>query len=266
MRERVRRARNDDGLLIRPTLPEAQDFNVRPPVLAIPRTNERHGDKAIQAELNQALGEAMRLAMRLPYTLDRMRDAEQGQPGAQSLDSGGPRTVLWCWEHESDHCTEPDSAGEEIPCSGLVTHPMRPDGVGEQAISPDQARADEKLLLRRVRGIIKAIAAAGEPEARYTPRPARAEQRRQAEAENQRWCECCAQVKNPITKQPREEWPHTQTKTTVGGRLAVAMYLCRWCMDFVVRTEGQPDGPRIARPDELERRFSGKKVHLPAVS
>lgn len=114
--------------------------------------NQRPSDARLLADLERAYEDLGRLIGALPGVLGRLRDAEQGQPAAQAYGDNGRRVVLWCSRHESDRCTEPDSAGELIPCSTLIAHPMRPDSVGEAAVNPDQARADETTLVRAIVG------------------------------------------------------------------------------------------------------------------
>lgn len=226
--------------------------------------NERHGDRRLFVDFGRALEDGLRLLGAAPGTLDRIRDAEQGQPAAQHYGPSGRRAVLWCAVHESDHCTELDTAGEAIPCSTLFSHQMRPDAVGEAAISPDQARADEKTLTEAMRAVCTEVEKAMVVAAAHSARQARLAQRREAEEENRRWCENCARIDNPVTKQPRKEWPRGQSKTDVGGRLEHAAYLCEWCAKIVVRTAELYGAGRVPTLEELHRHHDeGKRIMLP---
>lgn len=235
-------------------------------------TNQRPSDARLLADLERAHDDLGRLIGALPGVLARLRDAEQGQPAAQSYGEGGARVVLWCSRHESDRCTEPDSAGELIPCSTLIAHPMRPDSVGEAAVNPDQARADETTLVRAIvgdptlqnGGLVAQVERAMVVVAAWSPRAADvAALRRKAEDDNRTWCENCATIDNPITGQPRKEWPRGQGKTTVGGRLPFPMYLCDWCCKIVVRTAEVLGTGRVPTEAELHRHHDeGKPVHI----
>lgn len=228
----------------------AQPNDYRDPVPALELGNYRHSDARLFADADRGLADLTRLVHALPGILDRLRDLEAGQPGAQNTEqdrTSGQTTRRWCFVHQTDHIVH----GEPQDCAGVTVIPAKVDTTGESAIADDQARADERQLLRHVRAALTSIESAMQIAAHNTPRPASSIDRKRAAADNRRWCESCARVDNPITGRPREEWPHTDAPTTVAGRLPHAMRLCRWCYDQVIKTEEDLDGPRLPHLEEL---------------
>jgi hypothetical protein len=76
-------------------------------------------------------------------------------------------------------------------------------------------------------------------------------------------CGIFAATPDPITGQPRKEWPRGQGKTTVGGRLPFPMYLCDWCCKIVARTAEVLGTGRVPTEAELHRHHDeGKPVHI----
>lgn len=217
--------------------------------------NWRHSDARLKVDTDRAASDLARLANGLTALLDRIRDNEAGQPGAQNTEqdrTSGTGTRRWCFVHDSDHVTIEDGVRMNEDCAHVQVIPSRADPTGETAISPDGARRDELDLLDALHRIAGNVEVAMKIASRNTPRSASSIARRQAEKDNQRWCESCSRIDNPVTGQPRQEWPHTQTPTTVGKRLGHPMILCRWCYDEVVRTgEHCADGPRLPYLEEL---------------
>ena len=248
---------------------KADRMNVRPAKEAHAplRPNERHGDLRLLVDFEAALENGTRLLNGATETLERLRDASGGQPPSQSYEgnSGGQSGVLWCDVHQSDRCTEPNTAGDEVQCRDLISHFARPDRVGEAAVRPDAARDDERTMTDAMRRTIVAIEAATVVASAWsgTRTPTPGERDRAAEA-NRRWCQAHLAATNPNNGQPYKVEPIRQAPSNCGGRLATSMRLCRWCETFVTRTEDSADGPRVPNAEEIVIHESGGKVHVHA--
>lgn len=187
--------------------------------------------------------------------LDRMRDAQNGHPGAASWDGGPRSSSLWCFTHESDHL----GADDDRSCPGLMPMPERTDPTATAAMKPDHAAADMRRINRLARTAQAALDEQVQILARYQWRkPTELEQARTTNM-NDPHCESCIRIE--IAKgvawwvDPWADGRGAFYRTTVGDKLAEPLWLCRWCYDHVNERGCRPT------PEELEQRRAGKRVH-----
>jgi hypothetical protein len=168
----------------------------------------------------------------------RMRDHMAGQPGAQRLDGGrGGGTI-----------SDPTGTAAARAADGGV----------------DPARRDYNDLLHHVAEIDRHAEAAIRILAAYPDsRAPSAYERAIVNATNLPHCESCARIDGavegiPWFVEPMLNGAGNPWKTTVGERLAVALWLCRWCTTHV--------GTRGCLPSEKElvyRRDHGDTSKVP---
>jgi hypothetical protein len=104
-------------------------------------------------------------------------------------------------------------------------------------MKPDQAVADERDLDKALKAAAVELTKATVILNRYpTPKRVSARQRRDLGLVTEPGCESCARTEGPAGG-PRWVAPHPKIRrpSTVGGRLPVAMLLCRWCWECVSR-------------------------------
>lgn len=219
--------------------PPPVDHNPRPPTPAANLRNWRHGDTATRQTLEHTARQLTDLAATMPHDLDRIRDAQPGHPAAARTDTdrtNGSANRLWCDRHESDRCTEVDTAGQAVPCSTLLSRPHRSDPTGEAGIHPTPASQAERDYHRGVRAIATATDTLAALVARHDTRTATAAERRDVEGANTRWCESCLRADDPNTLRPRQATPRNQQRTDIAGRLDRPRDLCGSCYDWICDT------------------------------
>lgn len=173
----------------------------------------------------------------LTATLNAMRDAMAGQPGAQSYEQS--RTT--------GHTTVLDENGNTIPAVS--------DPTGEAAITDDLARADEARLDTAITNLARTAEVVADIYLRWKPpSPADAAGLRTAFAkllsEGEPGCEICARV---------DKWvaPHVDA-SDCKGNLPRPYRLCVWCWRWVL------DTGRLPTRHELEQHHAGRKPKRPA--
>lgn len=209
--------------------------------------------------------------------LSRLADAAANL-GAVATDSeGGGGAVAWCEDHEREvHQCHDRCRAHDVPldrCRGdgrgcylahvCVGVPVRAnDPTGEAVVRHNQARDDLRALERLVSHAEKTLRAALTLAEPWSPRPPSEAERQSLHVENTPGCESCSRLE--VAKGVRR-WEPTHPKvpgaTSVGGRLAREMRLCRWCYEHV--------GTRGCLPNlvELRDHHAGKRVdcHHPVV-
>lgn len=96
---------------------------------------------SIHRDIATAAEDLLRALSVVDVRVAAMRDAQNGQPGAQRFDTSGRASVLWCDRHERE-VRECEADGHDCDGETLELH----DPTGEAAMRPDRGAA----ALRRV--------------------------------------------------------------------------------------------------------------------
>lgn len=221
--------------------PKPKDLNVRnaKDASAPLRINERHGDGRLIRDIDRAYNDLTAMTLDPGAFLDRVRDAEAGQPSAQSYDTA-----------------KVSGGGTGNPTLAAY-------------MSRDQARLDEATWVHAMEQVAHWTEAAMNAYVPHTPKPATAKQRRDAAADNRMWCESCVRHTDEATGQPRkvEPWKALTAKTTCGGLLEVPMWLCQFCYSVVKRTaEAEVTKARLPHMAELKDNAEGRRVKIHATN
>ena len=239
-------------------LPDGRDTRTRDPKPALNVGELRHGDARTFATFSEDVEEltAFELHGYAPV-LQRIRDAQEGGAGAPTS-----KRRLWCFTHQTDRPHPISKADPLRPCPDLSYYVDHADGPGEAAVHEDQARTHEKAMTDAVAAVHNARIVLMSLGRVYSPRPPTdAERAAMAKANeaDEPGCQCCVRIaicsecKWVTTSKARKctrcgkkslkrVWspPWTKGPSTVKDKLAEAMFLCRWCWEFVDRFERPP--------------------------
>lgn len=191
------------------------------------------------SQLDRGVEDLLWASHALPSALLAMRDAMQGQPGAQSYDAirSGLSTVLYCELHERDLT---DCEG----CDGVPV-PVHQDPTGDAGIAFDEARQAQRQAQRlcaeaeQVGDKLVALIR------QWQRRAATESERSKAEGDNKPACELHLRV---------GQWvPAHVLSSTVAGALDHEIRACRDCYERIRSTGAEP-----SRADLEHHKTTGK--------
>ena len=225
--------------------PENQNRPARP---ALTIGAASHGDHELHTRLVIDIENAVRYVLARSAVLQRIRDSQEGQPGAQSFDKAEGAGEFWCFQHQrgDEHeITWTDELGERRrkPCPARVRWVQRSDMPGEAAVHPDTARRhedQERKALNRLHAVVEELTLLAMLYVRRAPNEADRLALDRANRPAEPGCGCCQEVgvwSPPVMKNP----------TTVKGLLSEPVLLCRWCWDQVRRFERLPTADEVAQ-------------------
>ena len=163
--------------------------------------------------------------------------------------------VSGVWQRMTDYADGPATRPLDAPArnGGAISDPTATAALRTTAAMGANHRLEFEMALNDARHALRRALAIA---ALYPARDAHA---LVTLAKGDPGCENCARTKGP-SGAPRFELVHPKllARTTVGGRLARPLYLCRWCYDRVILWD------RLPTTAELTAHHNGRRVPWPA--